>query len=211
MIPPPVRSTAVTPPAPRQPLHKQRTFPGAAAAASLGGDELPAQLGQTGLQQPQVVGGGLVLLRPGHLKGHRTEGSHREGSAALGPGATPAARAPSPLHRATLPGPSPASAPLGAPCPGRPVPREAEGGGAVPPPQSPRSWPGCRSWCPRARPSRPPLSAAAPRAPTAAAHARAHISREAAGGKGRAARAGGFARCPEGRARAASQKERATL
>lgn len=109
---PPVRSTPVTPPALRQLLHRQRTFPRAAAAASLGGDELPAQLGQTGLQQPQVVGGGLVLLRPGHLQGHRTEGSHRDGSAALGPCATLGDRAPPPLNGAAQrPSPSLARAP----------------------------------------------------------------------------------------------------
>lgn len=110
-----IKSISVTPPALGQLLHRQRTFPGAAAAASLGGDELPAQLGQTGFQQPQVVGGGLVLLRPGHLQGHRTEGSHREGSAALGPCATPGDRAPPPLHGVAHGRPSPRPEPRARP------------------------------------------------------------------------------------------------
>lgn len=73
-----------------------RTFPGAAAAASLGGDELPAQLGQAGLQQPQVVRRGLVLLRPGHLQEQPSpQRRHRPRRAGA---ASPRLTAPPPPH-----------------------------------------------------------------------------------------------------------------
>lgn len=114
----------------------QRTFPGAAAAAALGRDELPAQLGQASLQQPQVVSRGLVLLRPGHLKKHEPRTHRREGSAGrTAPGLPRWAPEPAgPCHRLTErhrgQGPFPA--------------REAAG--ALPRPRSPRSWPACRSW-----------------------------------------------------------------
>ena len=43
------------------------TLASSPAAASLRCDELPPELGQAGFQETQVVGCGLVLLRPGHL------------------------------------------------------------------------------------------------------------------------------------------------
>lgn len=112
---------------------EQRTFPGAAAAASLGGDELPAQLGQAGLQQPQVVSRGLVLLRPGHLQEHGTEDSPPgEGSAGPHLPSAPARRLttptapPRPCHPLMKrPPPDPGSPPAArssASCPARPRP-----------------------------------------------------------------------------------------
>lgn len=139
-----------------------RTFPGAAAAASLRGDELPAQLGQARLQQPQVVRRGLVLLRAGHLQQRGTEGS-AAGQALKAPPRTLTER-------------------LGA-GPRRPAGQRA---GALPQPRSPRSSPeshSSRRCTPPAAPTAAPL--------LRPGRQRAGAQRLLAGGRAGLARSGG--------------------
>lgn len=113
-----------------------RTFPRAAAAASLGCDELPAQLGQSRLQQPQVMRRGLVLLRAGHLQQRGTEASAAGRTLKAPPRPDGAARCRTPR---------------------RPAGQKA---GALPQPRSPRSSPKSRSsrrCTPACRPTATPL------------------------------------------------------
>lgn len=58
---------------PKAPAPSLTDFLGASTAR--GGDELTAQLGQLGLEHAEMLVGGLVLLRSGHLQSARWEQS----------------------------------------------------------------------------------------------------------------------------------------